>query len=483
MTTGIIMYLLNTYLFRCEQQWSVNEAGHDVFVVLVFLNRDGGQERMLEEYIDQEQIIDKLKACIAIRSVKGEASPGMPYGREVNRALEYALDLAAEMGFRTVNLDGYAGYAEYGEGDEMVAVLGHLDIVPEGDGWTHPPYEGQIAEGKIYGRGATDDKGPLIAALFALKAIKDAGMKLKHRIRIIFGTDEESGSHDMQRYKETEELPVMAFTPDADYPVIFSEKRLVNIRLTKDLTEDQGSWSLLSAKGGTVVNQVPEEAGMVLQRNREQLCLEGKGAAAHGSTPEAGKNAIDDLMKQLTGHPCFSELSEGLRSFAGFYMEYLYSRLDGSGFGATCFETELGSTTFNVGLLDGDEEKIQLTLDCRFPASMEVEEILKRIEDVGKEQNMHTEITKNKPGLYVPKNHQLVKTLQKVYEEEMGTPCEPVAIGGGTYAKMLPNTVAFGPVFPGRQNRIHEADEFISIEELILDIKMFIRAMYELARL
>lgn len=438
---------------------------------------------MLEKYIDQEQVIDKLKACIAIRSIEGEASPGMPYGKEVNRALEYMLDLATEMGFRTVNLDGYAGYAEYGEGDEMVAVLGHLDIVPEGDGWTYPPYEGRIADGKIYGRGTTDDKGPLIAALFALKAVKDSGLKMKRRIRVIFGTDEESGSRDMQRYKETEELPVMAFTPDADYPVIFSEKRLVNIRLSKDLAEDQGSWSLISAKGGIVVNQVPDCAKLVLQRKGEQICLEGKGKSAHGSTPVAGRNAIDNLMKQLTQHPVFSELPEGLGDFAVFYMKYLYGRLDGSGFGIACYSSELGRATFNVGLLDGDEEKIQLTLDCRFPASMEENHILRRIEDVAGEQNLHMEITKDKPGLYVPKDHQLVKTLQKVYEEETGDSCEPIAIGGGTYAKTLPNTVAFGPIFPGQQNGIHEADEFISIEDLILDIKIFIRAMYELAAL
>lgn len=436
---------------------------------------------MLEEYIDQQKMIEKLQACIAIRSVKSKSEPGMPYGREVYRALEYMLNLAAEMGFRIANIDGHVGYAEYGEGDEMIAVLGHLDIVPEGDGWTYPPFEGRVADGKIFGRGTTDDKGPLIASLFALKAIKDAGIKLKRRIRIIFGTDEESGSHDMIRYKETEELPVMAFTPDADYPVIFSEKRLVNLKLTRNLQADSTKWTLAMAKGGNVVNQVPDSAQLLLQRGEEQIHLQGKGMAAHGSAPEIGENAIDDLMKTLTQHCCFAECSETLKAFAAFYMEHLYDSSDGSGFDIHCNDRELGSSTFNTGLLYGDEEKIQLTLDCRFPASLDAEVPLQKMKEAGAKASILVEVVKNKPGLYMPKDHPLVETLQEVYEVETGERCEPIAIGGGTYAKALPNTVAFGPIFPGCQNRIHETDEFITVDELMMDAGMIARAMCQLA--
>ena len=436
---------------------------------------------MLEEYIDEQAVIEKLRECIAIRSIKGEAEPGMPYGREVNRALAYTLDLAAEMGLRTVNIDGHVGYAEYGGGAEMIAVLSHLDIVPEGDGWTYPPFEGRIADGKIYGRGTTDDKGPLIASLFALKALKDSGSQLKRRIRVIFGTDEESGSHDMIRYKETEELPVMAFTPDADYPVIFSEKTLVNLRLTKHLAKEPSQWNLSVAKGGSVVNQVPDSGQMTLCRGEDAIEFAAKGVAAHGSTPEIGENAIDNLIQKFTQHPCFAESGKKLEAFADFYMDHLFAGADGSGFGVNCNDSELGDVTINVGLLSGDDEKIQLTLDCRFPALMDIEKCLQKIRAVCQKASIQMEVTKNKPGIYVPKDHPLVKILQRVYEEETGERCEPLAIGGGTYAKALPNTVAFGPIFPGCQNRIHESDEYITVEELMKNVQIITRAMYELA--
>lgn len=436
---------------------------------------------MFEEYINQKMMVEKLQECISIRSIKAEAEPGMPYGRNVYRALEYTLRLASELGFRTANIDGHVGYAEYGEGEEMIAVLCHLDVVPEGDEWTYPPFEGRVVDGTIYGRGATDDKGPLIASLFSLKAIMDSGIRLKRRIRIIFGTDEESGSHDMIRYKETEELPVMAFTPDADYPVIFSEKSLVNLRMTKKLDGGSSCWTLVTAKGGSVVNQVPDSGQMILQRDGEQIKLTGRGAAAHGSAPQAGKNAIDDLIRQFQAHPCFAESAAELRAFADFYMDHLYDSLDGSGFDAACCDGELGGSTFNTGLLYGDREKIQLTLDCRFPASMDTGGVLQRIIATCEKTSIQAEITKNKPGLYMAKDHPLVTTLQKIYEEETCEKCEPIAIGGGTYAKTLPNTVAFGPIFPGRKNRIHEADEFVTIDELMKDVQIFIKALCALA--
>ena len=285
----------------------------------------------------------------------------------------------------------------------------------------------------------------------------------------------------MIRYKETEELPVMAFTPDADYPVIFSEKRLVNLKLTRNLQADSAKWTLAMAKGGNVVNQVPDSAQLLLQRGEEQIHLQGKGMAAHGSVPEIGENAIDDLMKKLTQHSCFAECSETLKAFAAFYMEHLYASWDGRGFDVCCNDRELGRSTFNTALLYGDEEKIQLTLDCRFPASLDVETPLQKMKEAGERSSILVEVVKNKPGLFMPKDHPLVETLQKVYEVETGERCAPIAIGGGTYAKTLPNTVAFGPIFPGCQNRIHETDEFITVDELMKDAGMITRAMCELA--
>ncbi|HHY13423.1 MAG TPA: Sapep family Mn(2+)-dependent dipeptidase, partial [Thermoanaerobacterales bacterium] len=179
-------------------------------------------EKQIERY--RNDIIKSVQEQIKIKSVKGESKPGMPFGEGPREALEHALKLSEELGFKTKNVDGYAGHAEYGEGDDIVGVLVHLDVVPEGTGWVHPPYGGEIHDGKIYGRGTIDNKGPAIAALYALKALKDSGVNMKRRVRIIFGTDEESGWEDMDYYMENEENPMCGFSPDALFPIINSEK-------------------------------------------------------------------------------------------------------------------------------------------------------------------------------------------------------------------------------------------------------------------
>ncbi|MCG0276560.1 MAG: Sapep family Mn(2+)-dependent dipeptidase, partial [Thermosediminibacteraceae bacterium] len=174
--------------------------------------------------LNEEPLIKSVCEIIKIRSVEDAPAPGKPFGEGVARALEYALDLSRSFGFRTKNLDNYIGWAEWGEGAEMVGILVHLDVVPEGSGWTYPPFGGEIHDGKIYGRGAVDNKGPAMAALYALKTLKDAGVKFKRRVRVIFGTNEESGMKCIKYYLEHDEEPTMAFSPDAEYPIINGEK-------------------------------------------------------------------------------------------------------------------------------------------------------------------------------------------------------------------------------------------------------------------
>lgn len=191
---------------------------------------------ILDQYVDilKDELVKSTQEIIKIKSTEGEPKPGMPYGEGPGKALEKALMIADSLGFKTKNVDGYVGYAEYGEGDEMVGVLGHLDVVPEGDGWDYPPYGAEIHDGKIYGRGATDDKGPIMASLYALKAIKDSGLKLSKRVRILFGTNEETGSKEIEYYLKHDEAPTIGFTPDANYPVIYAEKGITMFEVVKD---------------------------------------------------------------------------------------------------------------------------------------------------------------------------------------------------------------------------------------------------------
>jgi succinyl-diaminopimelate desuccinylase len=429
---------------------------------------------MFNEYIRsrQDEIINSVLESVKINSVEGMPEEGMPFGRGVNDALEHALKLADKMGFRTKNADGYFGYAEYGEGEEMVAVLGHMDIVPVGDDWTFDPW-GEIVDDRIYGRGTLDDKGCIIGALYALDAVRKLAGSLKRRVRIIFGTNEETGSKDMVKYNEMEETPVMGFTPDADYPVIFSEKGIARVVLEKRITDG----SLLMAKAGNAVNIVPGTAAMSFIAGNELQHLMAEGIPAHGSTPELGKNAISALMKKAADYGTAGDFG----TFVRFFNEHIAEETDGKSLGLSCVTAKFGSTTVNAGLMEGNSECIKITLDCRYPAN---EDFAGRIDELKKktdEYGIRCELIKNVEPLYIPENSKLVKTLQAVYNEQTGETAEPVVIGGGTYAKAVKNIVAFGPVFPGQESVIHQKDEFISIEHLMKNIEIMAHAMYRLS--
>jgi len=428
---------------------------------------------MFNEYIRarQSEIIDAVLECVKINSVEGIPEEGMPFGRGVNDALEYALTLADKMGFRTKNVDGYFGYAEYGEGNEMIAVLGHLDVVPVGDDWTFDPW-GEIVGDRIYGRGTLDDKGCIIGALYALDAVRKLAGHLDRRIRIIFGTNEETGSRDMIRYNETEEMPVMGFTPDADYPVIFSEKGIARVTLEKKISDG----SLITAKAGNAVNIVPAAAAMKFTDGDGQIVeLSAEGIPAHGSTPELGKNAISELMKKAvyaTGE---------LKTFVDFFNNCISNDTKGIMLGISCNTEKFGSTTVNAGLLEGDREYIKVTLDCRYPATENFTERTKDLSELAEGYGIDCGLIKNVEPLYIPEDSTLVQTLQSVYKEQTGDIAEPVVIGGGTYAKSIKNIVAFGPVFPGQKSVIHQKDEFISVEHLMKNVEIMAHAMYRLA--
>ncbi|MDI3519650.1 MAG: succinyl-diaminopimelate desuccinylase [Caldanaerobacter sp.] len=462
----------------------------------------------LNSYIDsmRDEIIKSVQELVRIKSVQDEPKPGMPYGEGVARALEKALEIAERLGFKTKNLDGYIGYAEYGEGEEMIAVLGHLDVVPEGDGWTYPPYGAEMHDGKIYGRGTVDDKGPIIAALYGLKAIKDAGLKLSKRVRIIFGTNEETGSHEIKYYLEHDEAPTMGFTPDAQYPIIHAEKGITMFNVVKDFNKKPSRIVVKYIKGGERPNVVPgycearlkveeentkkeilneleafvRETGYDLKFEEKEgdLVIKSFGIPAHGSLPHLGKNAIMQLFLFLDR----INLDESdVKDFIHFFATNVGMETNGKTFGIY-LKDETGELTFNVGTVSIDEDKGVLGLNIRYPVKHKYEDWMNIFEEKIKGQGMRIEDMLHQPPLYFPPDHPLIKILSKVYEEQTGQKAELLAIGGGTYAKEMPNTVAFGPVFPGKPELAHQADEYIEIEDLILNAKIYAHAIYELAK-
>ncbi|HDK7157488.1 TPA: dipeptidase PepV [Clostridium botulinum] len=459
--------------------------------------------KIIEELKDD--LIDSTAELIKIKSIEGEAKEGKPYGEGVASALEKALEISEKLGFKAVNVDGYVGYAEYGEGDEYVGVLGHLDLVPEGDGWKYPPYAAEIHDGKMYGRGTTDDKGPIMAALYGLKAIKEAKLPLSKRVRILFGTNEETGSNEIEHYLAKEKPPVLGFTPDAEYPIIYAEKGITIFDVVKKLEiKNDKAIKLKYIKGGQASNMVPDycEAGiecpdtdMIIRsveycanRNGIELTAEEKGVlvvvksfglSAHGSTPEIGKNAIMQMFKFLAELPLghCDELQ-----FIRFFNNNVGNETDGKSFGVDLEDGPSGKLSFNVGTISMENNEIKMALNLRYPVTYKAEDLMEKFNKKIEGTGIKVENFQDQKPLYFDDKHPLIKSLQKVYKEQTGKEPELLAIGGGTYAKEMPNIVAFGPLFPGEPDVIHKKDEYIELENLVLNAKIYGHAIHELAK-
>ena len=444
------------------------------------------------------ELIRDLQGCIRIPSIYKADDSGYPYGKPVQECLEYTLKLAENLGFTVHNMDNQLGWAEYGEGEEMVAVLGHLDVVPEGDGWTTDPYGGEVRDGRIYGRGTMDDKGPTITALYSLKAIKDSGVKLNRRIRVIFGLNEETGSADMKYYAaHGGEVPVMGFTPDGEYPVINGEKGLINETYTCEFTQS-GPLYLKKIVGGTAHNIVPHQAvaefvcaapladeiaaknaeGVTVKRTEDGFIVEAEGVSAHGGTPSEGVNANGRLVLFLKNLPLEGKLATAITFLADkIGMEY-----DGKSLGIYLEDDLSGPLTNNFGVLNATETSMEVKLNYRYPVTKTYDDagpiVLKAFEEAG--FVLTGAVRKNR--LYMPAESDLIQRLMKVYSDCTGDfESKPKSIGGGTYAKMLPNVVAFGPIFPGDEVREHKPDEYMELSRLLDNANIIAEAMYALS--
>ncbi|ABB15007.1 dipeptidase PepV [Carboxydothermus hydrogenoformans] len=463
----------------------------------------------LDSYIEslKEDIVRTTQEWIKIKSVEGEPKPGMPFGEGVNQALLKALADSAKMGFTTKNVDGYAGYAEYGQGKELVGILVHLDVVPEGDGWSYDPYGGVIVNNRIYGRGTVDNKGPAVACLYALKAIKDLNLPVSKRVRIIYGLNEESGWACMDYYRANEEIPQLGFAPDAEFPIIYAEKGILTLKLAREFSNlKNGELVLKSFKGGLRANMVPDFAVAVLEGSEKALktasdalenykkekgfkmeaVIEGNtltiksyGISAHGSLPEKGKNAIAQLLVFLTTLPL---PGDDISAYLNFLAEKIGLTYNGENIGLKLSDNVSGNLTLNLGVLELTEKEAYAALNIRYPVTYKKEDLLKILEEQISGTGIYLKDISDMAPLYVPEDHFLVQKLKKVYEEKTGEPARLIAIGGGTYARAIPNAVAFGPLFPGMEELAHQKDEYIDIDHLIQITKIYAAAIYELIK-
>lgn len=450
-------------------------------------------DRWIDEHTND--IIAAVQKSVSYRSVYSDSGvPGAPFGMPCRDMLYYALSLCDGFGFAIKNLDGYIGYADYGEGEEMLGILSHLDVVPEGEGWHHEPFGGEIVDGCIVGRGTQDDKGPAIASIFALAAVKAAGLCFRRGVRLIFGCDEESGMRCLQHYKTVHaRMPDMAFSPDAKYPLVNSEKNIFHARYTAAFP------SALHLFAGTVVNAVPGKAVATVPFDRdivleaaEQCPKDGfhymaeaaeggsritvTGKATHASTPQQGKNALQAMLSLLNKLSLAGDDRKAVVGLArAFKMEY-----NGAAIGLDLAD-DSGRLTLNLGLMDWNERGYSLTLDIRAPITVGEDLLLKKLDAAFKEIGAARAEYSFSKGYYVSEDNELVCTLLNVYAARTGEAAVPHRIGGGTYARHLPMAVAFGPERPNRENLVHMADESLCIEDLIEDTKMYADAIIALA--
>lgn len=456
----------------------------------------------------KDDLIKDTQSFLQIESVLDEegGKEGQPFGENVDQALQYMLKKGEDEGFTVKNVDGYAGHIEYGEGEDIVGVLCHVDVVPAGDGWTTPPFSADIRENKIFARGAIDDKGPTMAAFYALKMLKDTGMKLSKKIRMIIGTDEESDWRCVDHYFKHEEMPQIGFAPDADFPIIHAEKGIVDaiVSFTYQRTEQHQRYTLKQFTSGMRLNMVPDDSTATVtaaqERDAESLKTAFEAYLADNQLSGEVKNVADGLHFTLKGESvhamepahginagihmanflCGQKLDEDGLAFTSQINALFDQDTRGKKLGIACKDDISGDLTLNVGTIRYTQsEEAKLGLNVRYPVTADGKDVKKGIEGIKGATLLKFD---DSPPHHVSKDHPLVKTLQRVYEEQTGDPAHLIAIGGGTYARSLKAGVAFGPLFPGRPDCAHQKDEFIEIDDLLRATALYAQAMYELAK-
>ena len=458
----------------------------------------------------KDDLLADLFTLLRIKSEREDdkATKEAPFGPGPVEALEKMLEIAERDGFTTKNVDNYAGHFDYGDGDETLGIFGHLDVVPAGDGWDSDPYEPEIREGKLYARGSSDDKGPSVAAYYAVKIIKELGLPISKKIRFVFGTDEESGWGDMDYYFEHEEKPDFGFSPDAYFPIINGEKGNVTMIPHFDGTNGT-SYVLVSFEAGLRENMVPGNAVAEVKvadaDAAEKLAkdfadyvennpVSGKaevsgstvtlhldGKAAHGASPQLGTNAGTFLAVFLNNY----EFDKGAKAFIENSANAIHEDVYGKKLGVDFNNEKMGELTMNAGIFsfkDGQDNDNHITLNFRYPKGMTAEEIKAKLEELFGSDVKVTQGAHHMLPHYVPADDPLVATLLDTFEEHTGIKGEEKVIGGGTFGRLLERGVAYGAQFPGFEDTMHQANEYMSVEDILNSAVIYADAIYRLVK-
>lgn len=442
----------------------------------------------MQEFVTEkhhEECIQAIKGLIAYPSVCQEGEHGTPFGQAIQNVLEHTLKLTEKLGFSTyLDPAGYYGYAEIGQGPQLLAVPCHLDVVPAGDlaNWETPPFEAVLKDGHLHGRGTQDDKGPSMMALYAVKALLDAGVVFNKRIRFIFGTDEETLWRCMNRYNQLEEVADMGFAPDSGFPLTYAEKGLLQAKLIGIGDEE------LHLEAGHAYNVVPAKAayqGPLLEDLKAELdrlgfdyesddtSLTVLGLSRHAKDAAKGVNAIVRLVKALrkwSDHPTLRFIADAVGEDA-----------TGSGLFGLITDQPSGDLSFNIAGLTLNTDLSEIRLDIRIPVLADKDELVKILSEKAAAYQLRYEEFDYLASLYVPLDSELVSTLMSVYQEKTGDMTPAKSSGGATFARTMPNCVAFGACFPGGLQTEHQENERISLEDMYKAMDIYAEAIYRLA--
>ena len=452
----------------------------------------------------EEELMAELRELLRIESILDEekATAEAPFGPGPLEALKFMLEKGQEQGMAVKNVDNMAGHIEMGQGEELLGILCHVDVVPAGDlaTWTHPPFEGTVVDGKLYARGAIDDKGPTMAAWLAMKLVKDAGVELNRRVRLIVGSDEESGFRCVDRYFEKEEMPTLGFAPDADFPLINAEKGIAHLVFSQDRNGKKEK-KLLSFEAGKRINMVPETATATLERASDEmneklrkfllennaegtLNWEGdryiitvKGKSAHAMEPEKGRNAAVLLAKFLT-----TELDDGAGAqFVRFITDIFDGDHTGRALGFDYKDEMSGETTLNPGRVSFGEKGGVIEVSMRYSVTYPFEEKMTAVQERMAATPFTMDVAGDSKPHYVPEEDELVQALLSVYRKHTNDFSKVLSTGGGTYARVMKKGVAFGMLYPGEPDVAHQADEYVVVEDLVKAAAIYAEAIVTLA--
>jgi succinyl-diaminopimelate desuccinylase len=448
----------------------------------------------------RKNILNDLSELVSLSSIAVPGDSQKPYGERCFEALNWILEKGNAMGFSTKNIENRAGHVEYGNSNDYNAVLSHVDVVPAGTWWSSNPFCLTEKDGKLFGRGVVDDKGASIVSLYCLKAMKDLGINAKTKIRTIFGAGEECGMDDMKAYFAKEPLPNMAFTPDSEYGICNREKGILHFEISAKNSENEKQ-IIKKFESGTAINAVPDQAlallnieeneakeiaklaetlGLDFQLTQisENYQISVKGIAAHASTPEKGKNAAAMLIKLLVDY--FGENTLG--AFCSFINSYIGTEIDGKSLNLQQGHNNSEALSLNLGIIKINEYCSKAQIDIRYPVTSDGNCISEIIKDKAKTFGLKFNLLSDVPPLFVKENTPLIKLLKTAYKEVTGTAAETYISGGGTYARTLQGRgVAFGPIFPGEESNIHNADENIDIDKFFLHAQICLEAMYQMS--